>query len=171
MTDDAVLFSRAERYANSKGIQVNRKDLLGYGSDGNVWRSSAKSAIKVLSHEKTYRVELECYRRLKEAGVQQVGDFNVPMLEGYDDDLWVIEMSIVQPPYLLDFAKAYLDRPPPYIYDEQMMANAMAEWRERFGRRWTRVNSAISLLRKYGIYYIDPMPANICYGDEDENDS
>jgi hypothetical protein len=170
MIDDVDLLSRAESYANSKGIQIYRKDMLGYGSDGNVWRSSAKSAIKALSREKNYLNEVECYRRLKAAGVREIGDFNVPTLEGYDDGLWVIEMSIVQPPYLLDFAKVYLDHPPSYLYDEQMMANIIAEWRERFGRRWTRVNSAIAQLKKYGIYYFDPRPGNICYGDEDEAD-
>ena len=170
MIDNAELLARADQYAHSKGISIVRKDMLGYGSDGNVWRSSAKSAIKALNRPESYVVELECYRRLKTADVREICGFNVPILEGWDDTLLVIEMTIVQPPYLLDFGKVYLDNPPTYLYDEQMIANATAEWRERFGRRWTKVNSAVGMLKKYGIYYFDPRPGNICFGDEDNDD-
>jgi hypothetical protein len=168
MTSNAELQARAESYANSKQIRIIRKDMLGYGSDGNVWRSSARTAIKVLNRAESYHVELECYRRLKADDVREICGFNVPMLIGWDDHLLVIEMTIVQPPYLLDFGKVYLDDPPTYLYDQQLMANAIAEWRERFGRRWSKVNSAIGMLKKYGIYYFDPRPGNICFGDEDE---
>lgn len=169
MTDNALLLSRAESYAHSKGIKILRKDMLGYGSDGNVWQSSARSAIKALNRGESYAVELECYRRLKTADVIEICGFNVPVLEGWDDELMIIEMSIVQPPYLLDFGKVYLDEPPTYLYDEQMIANATEEWRERFGDRWTKINSAVGFLRKFGIYYYDPRPGNICFGDEDDD--
>lgn len=166
MVDESLLLQKAEEYAKSKGIRIIRKDKLGFGSDGHVWPSSAKSAVKSLEREKNYRDEVECYRRLKAGGVTRIGMFNVPVLEGFCDRLLVIEMSIVQPPYLLDFGKVYLDRPPTHLYDEQMMANAMAEWRERFGSRWGKVAAAMHWLKKYGIYYYDPRPANVSFGDE-----
>lgn len=144
--------------------------MLGYGSDGSVWRSSVPTAVKALIREKNYRDEVECYRRLKVAGVSRIGTFNVLVLEGYDDELLVIEMTIVQPPYLLDFGKVYLDRPPVDLYDEQLMENAMAEWRERFGEQWEEVNAAMYWLRQYGIYYFDPRPGNIWFGDNDADE-
>lgn len=40
------------------------------------------------------------------------------MLLDYDDDLLALEMSIVSPPFALDFASAILDDPPDLIEDE-----------------------------------------------------
>jgi hypothetical protein len=48
MGDDSDLFLRASQYADSRGIQLVGKDLLGYGSDGTVWKSSRHMAIKTL---------------------------------------------------------------------------------------------------------------------------
>ena len=170
MTDNSLLLSRAEEYAHCRGIQLIGKDLLGYGSDGSVWNSSRRTAVKAIYHQKNFRHELECYRRLKVAGVRQIGIFAVPFLEDFDEELLVIEISVVQPPYLLDFGKVYLDQAPTHLYDEQMMANAEAEWQERFGKRWGKVVHAMKMLEKHGIYYYDPRPGNVCFGDEDEQE-
>ena len=78
--------------------------------------------------------------------------FDVPFLVDFDQELLIIEISIVQPPYLLDFGKVYLDHPPTHLYDEQMMANAHVEWEERFGKRWSKVHHAMKMLEKLGIY-------------------
>lgn len=170
MTDDALLFERAFQYAQSKKIRLESKDRLGHGSDGSVWKSSTPSAVKALYAPKNYINELECYKRLKGANVRQINGFFVPVLEGFDDSLMVIEISIVEPPYLLDFGKVYIDDPPPYYNDAQLMANAHAEWRGWFGKHWIRVAGVLRLLQKYGIYYMDPRPSNICTGDENEDD-
>jgi hypothetical protein len=144
--------------------------MLGYGSDGSVWLSSRKTAVKAIYREKNFLQELECYRRLKDSGAWEVGMFDVPFLEDFDEELRAIEISVVQPPYLLDFGKVYLDHPPTHLYDEQMMANAHAEWQERFGDRWSKVRHAMRMLEKHGIYYFDPRPGNICFGDEDDQE-
>lgn len=144
--------------------------MLGYGSDGSVWTSSRRTAIKACYHPKRFALELECYLRLREANVRRIGMFSVPCLEDFDDELLVIEITVVQPPYLLDFGKVYLDDPPTHLYDEQMMANALEEWLERFGKRWSKVQHAMRMLENYGIYYYDPRPGNVCFGDEDEQE-
>lgn len=144
------------------------KDLLGYGSDGSVWMSSRHMAIKALYEKHRFDLELECYLRLKRADIRHIGMFDVPFLVDFDQALLIIEISIVQPPYLLDFGKVYLDHPPTHLYDEQMMANAYVEWEERFGKRWSKVLHAMKMLEKLGIYYYDPRPGNICFGDEDD---
>jgi hypothetical protein len=171
MSDDDTVFERACRYAQSREIRIERKDRLGHGSDGTVWKSSALSAVKALYAEKNYANELESYKRLKEAGIRQLNGFFVPELVDFDDELMIIEMSIVEPPYLLDFGKVYIDRPPPYHNDPQLMANAQAEWQEWFGKHWARVAGVLQRLENYGIYYVDPRPSNICTGEEDEETS
>ena len=144
--------------------------MLGYGSDGSVWKSSRHTAVKALYYQKNFDHELECYQRLKSANVRSISIFDVPFLEDFDTQLLILEMSIVQPPYLLDFGKVYLDHPPTHLYDEQMMANAREEWYERFGKRWSKVDHAMRLLENFGIYYYDPRPGNVCFGDEDEQE-
>jgi hypothetical protein len=168
MAENSELLLRATRYADSRGIQLVGKDLLGYGSDGTVWQTSRRTAVKALHRQKNYEHELECYTRLKDAGIRKIGMFEVPRLEDFDVAELILEISIVQPPYLLDFGKVYLDQPPTHLYDEQMMANAEAEWNERFGNRWNKVRHAMRILENYGIY--DPRPGNVCFGDEDDEE-
>jgi hypothetical protein len=73
----------------------------------------------------------------------------------------VVEMTIVEAPYLLDFGKVYLDAPPDYYADKLIMQNWFAECRELFEDDWTTVNGLLFALQKQGIYYVDPKPANI----------
>jgi hypothetical protein len=44
--------------------------------------------------------------------IVDVAGFAVPQLIHHDDRLWVVEMGIVSPPFVLDFAGAYLDLRP-----------------------------------------------------------
>jgi len=124
------------------------------------------SPLKILIQNKNYQVERDCYLRLRESGVEWVGGLKVPLLLDHDDQLLAIEMDIVEPPYLLDFGKVYLDNPPPYWGDAQLMANFYEEKAPLFGRNWPRVLKAMASLRLHGIYYIDPRPQNIDFGDE-----
>jgi hypothetical protein len=142
--------------------------MLGHGSDGAVWVSSKKSAVKVVDRPDSYLNEVESYRRLQRAGITQIQDFNVPLLEGYSDQLMVIEMSIVRPPFLLDFGKVYIDVPPRDWYDPRYQQNLHAGGIDLFGKRWKIVCKAMATLRGHGIYNPDPRPANCCFGDEDD---
>jgi hypothetical protein len=170
MYDDAPLLKRAEEYAQSRQIVILRKERLGHGSDGSVWKTTRPSAVKALYEHETYQKELECYSRLKRAAIRNLGGFDIPVLEDSDDGLMVIEMTLVEPTFLLDFGKVYLDQPPTYLYDKELMSRAYAEWRERFGRRWMDVAFVLELLKKYGIYYFDPRPSNIDTGEDDNDD-
>ena len=144
---------------------LTREDPFGYGIDGTVWRTSRHSVVKVFEHEKNYRDELECYRRLGAAAINYISGFAVPELIGCHSSLMVIEMTIVSPPFLLDFGKVYLDSPPPYWNDEEIMAHWHADGKENFGKRWGKVLSLIGALQKYGIWYVDPKPGNIMFAD------
>jgi hypothetical protein len=63
-----------------------------------------RSALKAHYAMETYIREREVYHRLQAASVKQIQSLNVPQLPNSDDDLFVIEMSIVTKPFLLDFA-------------------------------------------------------------------
>ncbi len=152
---------RAARYALLRRISIDFEHPLGSGIDGRVWSSDRDTAIKVLERGHNYRLELECYQRLREAGVRSILSFAVPQLIDFDDDLLVVEMSIVQPPFILDFAKVHLDRRP------EFPAETLAEWRESmqelFEDCWPKVRSLLAALEQYGIYYLDAKPGNIMF--------
>ena len=99
----------ADQYAEAKVIEVFVTLPLGYGTDGNVYPTNRNSAVKALKLEKTYLCERNCYQRLAERGVERIEGLSVPRLIDFDDGLLVVEIEIVQPPYVLDFGKAYLD--------------------------------------------------------------
>jgi hypothetical protein len=162
------LISRAASYAKNNGRVILRKERLGGGTDGEVWRSTRPSAIKVVLNAKNFFDELESYQRLKAAGIHELSGFAIPRLFGWDDNLQVIELSIVQPPYLLDFGKVYFDRPPADVYDRTQLKAAETEAKSLFGKNWPVVAQLLhALQQKVGIWYVDPKPANINCGIDD----
>ena len=98
---------------------------LGVGTDGAVWYTTRFTALKAFYKERNFELELECYHRLHAAELQKVGGFWVPQLIGHDAHLLVIEMSIVKPPYVLDFGKVYLDRQPDFSPE------VLRDWRDQ----------------------------------------
>jgi hypothetical protein len=121
--------------------------------------------VKTFERERCFRDEVECYRRLTARGVESISGFAVPALIDFDDELLIVEITIVRSPFLLDFGKVYLDTPPPYWGDAEIMGHWHAEGRENFGDRWKTVLSLVRLLEGHGIYYVDPKPGNIMFAD------
>lgn len=162
------------RDAKSRRRNILRQDSPGDGTDGHVWKTSIHSAIKAFYRQENFNCELQCYKRLRQHGVNEIFGLNVPVLEDYDAELRVIEMTFVQAPYLLDFGKATVDAPPSHLLDPRDARRFEAEWRSEFGSRFPEVNAVLYVLQsKYGIYYLDPKPANIkldAEGDEDDDD-
>ncbi|HVU87227.1 MAG TPA: hypothetical protein VHD36_07895 [Pirellulales bacterium] len=166
MSESHDPLARAHHYAKSKRIELEEKGKLGHGTDGTVWATSRASALKLFEHCKGYDNELACYRRLGNAGIHEIRGLAVPRLVDFDDSIMAVEMTIVQPPYVLDFGKVYFDHPPPYWSDEPLRQTMHAEGRELFGRRWPEVLRVLAALQALGIYYVDPKPANINFGDD-----
>ena len=137
--------------------------LLGAGQDGTVWRTSVRTAVKIFHREGAYASELAAYQRLAELDMAQVNEFVIPRLIDFDDNLQVIEMDIVSPPYLLDFGKCYLDRKPDFSPEVWREWNEQHE--EMWEGRWKIVRRAVWQLEKYGIYHIDPRPGNVRFGE------
>jgi hypothetical protein len=169
MADALELLRKAEDYVQDKGHRIVRKARLGGGTDGEVWRSTRPSAIKVVIGPKNYQDELESYRRLNAANLYHLNGFDIPRLVARDDRLQIIEMSIVQPPYLLDFGKVYFDHPPTDVYDDPTQ-RLEADVKANFGPNAPAVSRLLYALReRVGIWYADPKPANIDCGIDDPN--
>jgi hypothetical protein len=170
MIIDPAVEARGRRYGELEGIQINFESPLGSGTDGAVWMSDRNTAVKALYRQKNYSHELECYQRFARAGVTNLAGFNVPKLVGHSDELMIVELGIVKPPFILDFAKVCLDNPPDF--DPEVLEEADRENEERFGEQyWSRVRVLLWVLRsRYGIYYQDPKPGNIMFKDWPETD-
>lgn len=75
-------------------------------------------------------------------------------------------MRIVTAPYLLDFAKAWIDKPADF--SEETLETWEQDGQEKFESRWSDVKSILASLAALGIYYYDAKPANIKFGSEDD---
>lgn len=121
--------------------------------------TSHRTAIKSLVHPILYRQERDVYLRLQELNLSNLRGFEIPRLVDLDDTLQVIEMTIVSPPFVLDFAGAKLDRKP------QFEPEIMEEWRrekaEQFEDDWQEVQRLIWAFERFGVYLSDVHPGNV----------
>jgi len=147
----------AFEYATYHQLVIER--TLGHGTDGSVWASDRNTAVKAIERQRNYYVELECYQRFRNANVTQILGFAVPRLIDSDDDRQIIEIGLVTPPYVLDFAKSSLDRP--IDFSKEQLDDWDKQGRELFENRWTDVIALLWALKQYGIYYYDAKPQNI----------
>lgn len=163
-SSERELRERAKRYAESRAIQVILEGKLGNGTDGFVWTTSRKTALKAFERPRPYDSERDAYFRLSQHGITRTGRFSVPQLIDLDNDLLIVEMSVVSQPFILDFGKVYIDQPPDYEpghWEESLEASA-----ELFGRdQWPEVEEALGTLQNLGIYYVDVKPKNIDFGE------
>jgi len=160
--DEEELLERAEAFAKAHGRTTGER--LGFGIHGivivlNSESKAAATALKILASTEPYRRERDTYERLREERVTKVRGFNVPQLIGWDDHLHALEMTVVAPPFALDFAGAYLDFPPsfpPEAWEEWTRKN-----QEQFGEDWPMAEAVLADLEALGIYMLDPSPSNI----------
>ncbi|MCE9545327.1 MAG: type IV conjugative transfer system protein TraE [Planctomycetia bacterium] len=149
---------RADRYAKLAGRALETVHM-GFGQDGYLWATEQTTAVKVFARQGNYDRELGCYQRLSEHNITAIGNFRVPRFVGCNDELMIVEMSIVSPPFLLDFGKAYLDQRPDY--SPETIEYWEAEVKELFGDRIGEVKAALRALAAIGIYYYDAKLGNI----------
>ena len=118
---------------------VKLKEFLGDGTDGAVWATGSNSAIKVFYYKVGYFNERDAYLRLADFGVtQKIAGFWIPTTINYDDRLMIVEMDFMQnPPYIIDFAKVRIDRPPEF--SEETLVYHEQQGRERFEQNWPKV--------------------------------
>jgi hypothetical protein len=164
--DRSDLVRRCHEFANRHGLALGEE--LGAGVQGIVISAKSQAeegrfAIKAHKQEPDYFRERDAYLRLQSLGITEVRGCNVPELITHDDELWIIVMTVVARPFVLDFGGAFLDRPPEFADD--IMAEWQQEKQEQFGSRWPKVRAIINELQAHGIYLIDANPGNISFGD------
>jgi hypothetical protein len=164
-------FRRLHDHAQRRNLVL--VEQLGYGMHGIVHAAKNQTdgeplALKVHECEKDYRRERDVYLRLQEHDLTDICGCQVPELLDYDDELWVIQMTIVTRPFVLDFAGAYLDDPPDF--SEEVLADWRAEKQEEFGPRWAEVQAILRVLEGFGVFMIDANPRNISFGDQEQQD-
>ncbi len=161
---DEAFIKNVQTYAARHQLQLAAR--LGFGIHGIIFaaedkRAGGQTAVKVHREEKPFQRERGVYERLREIGVTKILGFNVPQLIRVDDQLRVIEMSIVTRPFVLDFAGAYLDAPPDFpgtIWDEWEAGK-----REQFDAGWPTVQAVLAALEDWRIYMVDVSPSNVAF--------
>jgi hypothetical protein len=161
-----VAIKNARAYAARNELLLVER--LGFGIHGSVHVVEDKikgdrSAIKAHRAAAFYVRERAAYELLNGAGVREVLGFHVPQFIRADDELKVIEMTIVTRPFVVDFAGAYVGGPPEF--SEEVWAEWEAEKREQFGARWKTVEAVMGAFEDLGIHLLDVSPTNIAFLD------
>jgi hypothetical protein len=164
--DPSVLFRRIADYAAEHNLAVSER--LGVGIDGIVYKAECQaearvSALKAYWAERSYFQERDAYLRLRENDVRRIRGCSVPQLVAFEDTFQIVEMTFVTPPFVLDFAKATLDR------GLDFSEEAIADWHEmkteEFEGRWSEVLKILRELEMMGIYMNDASTRNISLPD------
>ena len=163
---DELLTQHAQTYARRH--QLRLAERLGHGIHGIVYAAERNAepgnvAIKAHGSREVHERERDVYLRLREVGVTEILGFNVPQLIRSDDELLVIEMTIVARPFVLDFAGAYLDSLPKF--SDEIWSEWEAEKRDQFESRWPKVQAVLNALEEFDIYMVDVSPSNIAFLD------
>lgn len=132
---------------------------LGWGVSGFVFLSpDAMTAVKVHHFEAGHAAEVKAYQWLRQQRITQILGVTVPKLRAVDSDRMLIQMDVVCPPFLLDFAGVKFTDPgfPPDTIAEN---SRMIE--ERFGPNAPLAFAIQAELRKLGMFYLDMRPDNL----------
>ena len=137
---------------------------FGAGLQGKVWKVRRKGklipfALKLHLKRKAYLRERDCYLHLAGSAGFQVEGFNLPALLHWDDAALALELTIVDRPFVLDFAQTWLHRPPDFpveVWEERWET-----WAEVYGDDWPRMRRVLAALEALGVWYLDVHPGNI----------
>lgn len=137
----------------------------GPGQDGFVQQSSRATAVKFFDRLDRFQRELEVYCILQAKGIACIAAHNVPELADWDEELLAIEMSIVERPFVLDFAGAKLPAEVP-DFDPEILEEHHERMREMFGDRLDDALHVAALFeRETGFILLDIHPGNIAFAD------
>lgn len=157
MSDREDCLRRAHVYCHERSLDI--VELRGWGVDAVVWQASDDRILKVFRHASQYVQEQSVYRHLQERNVRKLQGFRIPDVVDVDDELWVLGLTFVRPPYILDFAAATLGSQPAGFDPDN--TEWLAEQSRKFGRDWPDVKRLLDALRQYGVHYTDVHTQNI----------
>jgi hypothetical protein len=138
-------------------------DALGNGKDGRVFKTADGQAVKFFNDETIYRRELRAYQILRQRDIDGIKGFQIPQLTRWDDALLAIEMTVVQPPFLLDFASAYTQNE----YDrseftQEVLDERQTHWSDIFADDWPTVQlTSQAFTQQTGLILLDLSLNNI----------
>jgi hypothetical protein len=164
--EKSPLLARCREFAGKHGLILG--DELGAGIQGIVIEAkkqvrNGRWAIKAHRQEAGYCRERDAYLRLTALRLTEIQGCNVPELIAFYDALWIIVMTIVTRPFVLDFGGAYLDTPPEF--SDEVWAEWQTQKAELFGTRWPQVQAILREFQGHGLYLIDPNPGNVAFDD------
>ena len=129
---------------------------------GAYFGTTRRTAVKAYEFARGYATERDIYLRFAGEGLREIAGFSVPVIIDSDDTLKIVEMSFVNPPFCLDFAKCYLDRRPDF--SAEVLAETRAAQRELFDEdQWSKVLLVMHRLEQFGVYSYDARPSNIAF--------
>ena len=160
-----IALTNAAAYAARHHLHLAER--LGFGVHGTVYvaehEGKDRSAVKAHNSPEFHRRKCAVYERLGDAAVTEILGFHVPQLLRSDRDLSVIEMTVVTPPFVLDFAGAYLDERPQF--PEEVWAEWESHKQEQFANHWRTVQTVMNALEELRIFLVDVSPSNIAFAD------
>lgn len=157
---------RLNDYCKSRGRSLQQFEPTWWGWEAFLWVTTEDSVIKVHRNRLEFENELNSYRRLSGKNVDRLQGFQVPQLLDFDEPGWVLELTYVRPPYVLDFGRAQLGGPPSGFDPES--EDWISEKRRLYGDRWPEVARLLDALRHLGIHYTDVHKGNICFEAADQ---
>ena len=116
-----------------------------------------ETILKVHRYKERFQKELATYRRLAERNITRLKGFQLPQMVDYDEELNILELSIVSPPYILDFVEIGLGKMPGNFDLDRIEAQQS----KQFGNDWQDVRRLLEALMQIGIYYDDVHNKNI----------
>lgn len=95
--------------------------------------------------------------------IDEINGFQIPRLIRSDDLLRAIEMTIVNAPFVLDFASAYtIEENARFDFSEDVINERDAHWIEIFGDRWPVVQAVCNTFTEAtGLILLDLSLSNI----------
>jgi hypothetical protein len=137
----------------------------GPGQDGFVMRSDRLTAVKFFDRTDRFNRELEVYQVLRDRDIHDIAGHRVPTLIRSDDGLRAIEMTIVERPFVLDFAGAKRPEEVP-DFEQHVLDDHYEHLRELFDSRWTDAIHVAEMFRQAtGFVLLDIHPGNIAFGE------
>jgi hypothetical protein len=138
-------------------------EKLGDGKDGRVLKTSEGQAVKFFNDESVYHRELRAYHILQQRNIEELNGFQIPRLIRHDDAFRAIEMTIVDAPFILDFASAYTVEEYAHLeFTQDVLDESEARWAEIFAEDWPQVQAICSAFtRETGLILLDLSRNNI----------
>lgn len=150
------ILDRRNTYCSRHNVVI-QFDEPDWGLDAYLWRTNTETIVKVHWYHDRFQKELATYQRLVERKIARLKGFEFPQLVDYDEELHILELSIVSPPYILDFVEVGIGKRPPN-FDLDRIETQQSK---QFGKDWPDVKRLLEALMQIGIYYDDVHNKNI----------